>query len=373
MSYHRRTRRRQWTILEGDSLDLLKTYPDCHFDSMVTDPPGGLDFQGREWDSNRGGFDGWTAWFEAYMVQCYRVLKPGAHILVWAFPRTSHWTGAAIDRAGFAIKDVIMHLYGTGYPAGNVNLGEGRGTKLKPSSEPWILARKPLDHPTLAENVKRWGTGAINIDASRIGDKKRWPTNTILTHNPRCIRAWEHHTQPKRPKSMFLKQSGYEVIKEGPVWICQDDCPVKTLGPVSKYFYIAKPGVAERNLGCDLIPVTSPGVMTGGRKEGSAGLRNPAAGAGRGGYGAARTMRMYSAIGEGARNSHPTLKPLELCIYLVKMVTPAGGIVLDPFVGSGTTGMACMTVKNLRFVGMEKNSHYARIARARIEHVSKIS
>lgn len=212
------------TVMNGDCLAVLKTMPDCSVDSLVTDPPAGISFMGKEWDDDKGGSKQWTAWLKEVMAECLRVLKPGAHGLVWAIPRTSHWTATALEDAGFEIRDVVTHLFGSGFPKsldiskaidkangnerdiigsngtfprmnsgkygahapGKYEMGrsennitapssdeakqwEGWGTALKPASEHWILVRKPCSEDTVAANVLKHGTGGINIDAGRIG------------------------------------------------------------------------------------------------------------------------------------------------------------------------------------------------------------
>jgi hypothetical protein len=208
-----------WRIIQGDCLDVLKTLADESVDACVTDPPAGIGFMGREWDGDKGGKNGWIAWLQAVMVEVLRVLKPGGHTLVWAIPRTSHWTATAVEDAGFEVRDVITAITGQGFPKGlsvgkaidkaagaelevigknptwreakrnnaimepvrgggaevitasttdEAKTWEGFGTALKPSSEHWILARKPLIG-TVAQNVTEHGTGALNIDECRIG------------------------------------------------------------------------------------------------------------------------------------------------------------------------------------------------------------
>ena len=222
-------------VIHGDSLEVLKRIQSNAVDSIVCDPPAGINFMNKAFDSNRGGRDAWIAWLSSIMKEAMRCLKPGGHALVWALPRTSHWTATALEDAGFEIRDVLTHLFGSGFPKslnislaidatilrGNshtralkqVNdldrsgaerqrgsthnngiLGErrdegrvirdepatpeaaahvGKGTALKPSNEHWILCRKPLSEPTIAANVLKWdGCGAINIDASRIGTER---------------------------------------------------------------------------------------------------------------------------------------------------------------------------------------------------------
>lgn len=203
-------------IICGDSKEVLKTFPDNFVDAIVTDPPAGISFMGKEFDSDRGGRDNWIAWLKEIMAEALRVLKPGGHALVWALPRTSHWTATALEDAGFEIRDCVYHLFGSGFPKsldiskaidkqagaereiigknpsyrkmqenpGNYNLQrnenltepktpeakqwEGWGSALKPAVECWWLCRKPLSEPTIAQNVLKWGTGGLNIDGSRV-------------------------------------------------------------------------------------------------------------------------------------------------------------------------------------------------------------
>jgi DNA modification methylase len=212
-------------IVKSDCLDWLKHQKENSVDSLVTDPPAGISFMGKDWDSNKGGRKEWIAWLTEVMSECARVLKPGAHGLIWAIPRTSHWTATAAEDAGFEIRDVVTHLFGSGFPkslnvekAGAGKKWSGWGTALKPASEHWILVRKPLSEKTVAKNVLKWGTGGINVDGCRIeGDmsghvrkdhtsksdsvgygsaswqKKgtpqlggRFPANLVLSHTPYC-------------------------------------------------------------------------------------------------------------------------------------------------------------------------------------------
>lgn len=211
----------------GDCLEVLKTFDSNSLDSLVTDPPAGISFMGKDWDHHKGGRDQWIKWMSDVMTEALRVLKPGAHGLVWALPRTSHWTATALENAGFEVRDVITHLFGSGFPksldiskaidkaAGKerteiigkkhcglhhrggsntftddkwkaenrdgdyVNITapstpeakqwQGFGTALKPASEHWILVRKPISEKTVAANVLKWGCGGLNIDGCRIG------------------------------------------------------------------------------------------------------------------------------------------------------------------------------------------------------------
>lgn len=392
MSRRSRIRRQGWQLLEGDSEELMQQLPDNHCDSMVTDPPAGISFMGQEWDKDKGGRDEWIAWLGYVMFEALRVLKPGAHGLVWAIPRTSHWTAMALESAGFEVRDVISHHFGTGFPK-NLDLGDGRGTALKPATEHWILVRKPCPW-SIAKTLREYGTGAINIDATRIED--RWPANLVLSHSDDCIISWRTETRaiPKQAFSFRTGEEGpgYEVVFDGEDIVCADDCPVKLLeaqsgittntshysyqrtgdefiskiadaperrhwqtetGAASRFFYCAKPDRGERDLGCGHLPFKTGGELVG-RKEGSAGLANPRAGAGR---------------TSGGRNLHPTCKSMRLMRWLCRLVTPPGGLVLDPFTGSGSTGAAALA-EGLRFLGMELSPEYAEIARARLSYVA---
>ena len=202
-------------LLQGDCLEKLKLLDDNSIDALVTDPPAGIGFMGKEWDKDKGGRDGWIAWLTEIMVEAMRTMKPGAHGLVWALPRTSHWTATALENAGFEVRDCVYHLFGSGFPkslnvgkavdklqgnereitgiekvdigmqGGSMHSGrsvnvierettkgtspyEGYGTALKPAVECWWLVRKPLAESTVAKNVLAYGTGGLNIDGSRI-------------------------------------------------------------------------------------------------------------------------------------------------------------------------------------------------------------
>jgi DNA modification methylase len=159
------------TLLVGDCLERLRELPPDSLDSLVTDPPAGIAFMGKDWDKDKGGRDEWVSWMTDVMRECLRVLKPGAHGLVWALPRTSGWTHRALEDAGFEVRDCISHLFGVGFPKSKSMREIGRpelGTALKPAHEVWWLIRKPLGEKTVAANVLKHGTGALNIDASRV-------------------------------------------------------------------------------------------------------------------------------------------------------------------------------------------------------------
>lgn len=148
-------------LFHGDAGDLGEVLLPETVDAIVTDPPAGIGFMGKSWDSDKGGRDSWITWLATTLAPAFSALKPGGHALVWALPRTSHWTAMALEDAGFEIRDVGVHLFGTGFP-------KSPGI-LKPASEHWILARKPF-RGTVAANVANHGTGAIFTDACRIGE-----------------------------------------------------------------------------------------------------------------------------------------------------------------------------------------------------------
>jgi site-specific DNA-methyltransferase (adenine-specific) len=186
---------------------------------------------------------------------------------------------------------------------------EGFGTALKPAHEPIILCRKPLDG-TYANNVLKHGAGALNINGCRV-EGGRWPGN---------------------------------VLHDG----CLPD-------PMDRYFYSAKASKADREAGLELFDMHTAGEVTGGRQEGSDGLNSPRSGAGR---------------TSGAKNIHPTVKPTELMRWLCRLVTPPGGLIVDPFTGSGSTGRGA-ALEGFGFLGFELDAQYAEIARARIEDAKK--
>lgn len=340
-------------IHHSDVIEWLVAQPDNHFDAMLTDPPAGISFMGAKWDSDKGGRKEWCAWLEGVMRECLRVLKPGAYAMVWSLPRTCHWTGTALEDAGFDVRDCVMHVFGSGFPK-SFNISkkmsvydeatwEGYGTALKPAYEAWWLVRKPLDG-TIAANAMKYGVGGINVDGCRIGSIGatieasvpigRWPANFVMSHAYSC---------------------------EGE---CVEGCPVSELneqsGGASRFFYCAKPGRKEREAGCDELPLMSSSDAVG-RDEDSAGINNPRAGANRTG---------------GARNHHPTLKPINLATYFAEMLLPPARYsqprrCLVPFAGSATECIGAHMAGFEEVHGIEREEPFVQIARARAEHWCK--
>lgn len=381
-----------WLVEQGDCLAALRACPASVVDALVTDPPAGIGFMGKEWDRDKGGREAWIAWLAERARECLRVLKPGAHGLVWALPRTSHWTATALEDAGFEVRDVLNHLFGTGFPK-SLDLGDGRGTALKPAAEHWILVRKPCDGTTTG-TVERWGTGGLNIDACRIGstDKLvrpavhrfdnvaygtglgagtqaepggRWPANVILSHDEDCgdtctpgcaVLALDEQAGERRSGARaagrYQQRDGTGIY--GACEAREEPEIFASSGSASRFFYCAKPSPSERDLGCDALPMHTPAELTGS-KDGAARLASPRTGAGR---------------TSGRRNHHPTVKSIALMRWLCRLVTPPGGVVLDPFTGSGTTGCAAV-LEGLHFAGIEQDAEYAEIARARIGAAEK--
>lgn len=383
----------RYHLIHGDSAEWLAKMKPESVDALVCDPPAGISFMGKAWDQDYGHRNEWIKAFAAIFRLALTAMKPGAHGLVWALPRTSHWTATALEDAGFEVRDVVMHLFGTGFPksldvekATGDACFKGWGTALKPAAEHWILVRKPLDG-TVAENVLTHGTGGLNIDACRIGETKNVPASVSRTpnvvygdlsrkdegsdgHNPNIGRWPANVTLDEEAAAALDAQSGtltsgrvtktYDATMEESVALGKKRRaldPAKVIsdsGGASRFFYVAKAARSEREAGLDDLPVRTGGEATG-REDGSAGLQSPRAGAGRGG---------------GRRNHHPTVKSVALMRWLCRLVTPSGGIILDPFMGSGSTGVAALA-EGFRFIGIEREAEYVEIAKRRIAHAER--
>jgi len=374
-------------IYNMDCLEVLMTLEDNSVDSIVTDPPYELGFMGKKWDSTGIAYnvDLWK--------ECLRVLKPGGHLLAFGGTRTYHRMACAIEDAGFEIRDCIQWIYGSGFPkshdiskAIDKKLGtyvegkllpssrttgasatgiattfrkktasnpqspeaqqwKGWGTALKPANEPIVLARKPLSEKTVAENVLKWGTGGLNIDGTRI------PTNEKLGRNNKArsdgtsyiIQRKDRYIDNSTGKGRF------------PANVILDEEAGKLLDEQS--------GISKPRKG-------RTGKRGGTAWHGQKGIGSPDK-IGRwpsdSGGGASRFFYCAKASkkerGEG--NNHPTVKPVKLMEYLIKLVTPPEGIVLDPFLGSGTTVIACINTGR-NYIGFELDKQYYEIAKNRI-------
>jgi site-specific DNA-methyltransferase (adenine-specific) len=381
------------TLHIGDCRDVLATMGDATVDSIVCDPPYELGFMGKAWDASGIAYDV-TVW-----AQCLRVLKPGGHLIAFGGSRTYHRLAVAIEDAGFEIRDQIQWIYGSGFPksldvskamdkqAGAVRtdgarewqggqrsggiLGtnhgtqtltkydapstdlakqwHGWGTALKPAHEPAVLARKPL-RGTVADTVAQWRTGALNIEGTRVGgDGGRWPSNVILDEEAALVldgqsgRSKCAKPNPSIPYGQCVRTETNIVFNKGLSRNIPGVAPYGDSGGASRFFYVAKASKAEREAGLHYEEWHKAGVMQG-RQDGSLG-----------------------AITSPRANHHPTVKPLALMRYLVRMVTPPGGVVLDPFMGSGSTGCAAVR-EGFDFVGIDLTPEYVAIAQKRIAH-----
>lgn len=355
------------TIHHGDSRDVLRIIADNSIDSCVCDPPYALvsivkrfgsanaaevkpgsvyarasaGFMGKEWDTGETAFD------PAFWAEVLRVLKPGAHLVAFGGTRSYHRLACAVEDAGFEIRDMLSWLYGSGFPKSH-NQGDGWGTALKPACEPIVFARKPLSEKTVAENVRRWGVGALNIDGCRIhaedakggaytvtrlkpgatlnrtggnwrpdggdvfhGEMKpgRWPANVLHDGSPEVVRTF-----PDAPGQQRALVGGEDSGNQGygKLGARAAFAPRSDEGSAARFFYTAKAD-AEDRLG----------------------------------------------------TRHPTVKPVNLMRWLVRLVTPAGGVVLDPFAGSGSTGVAAIA-EGMRAVLIEREAEYVADIRRRV-------
>lgn len=365
--------------------------PSGSVDSIVTDPPYGLSFMGKKWDYDVPSVEVWA--------ECLRVLRPGGHLLAFAGTRTQHRMAVRIEDAGFEIRDMIAWVYGSGFPksldvskaidkaagaereivgvhpdaakrtSGTVTASgwetpsrcnditapateaakqwQGWGTALKPALEPITVARKPLIG-TVAANVLRHGTGGINVDGCRVGadggtsrshqeayggggrmdqggsqpwrtgheivpiNAGRWPANLIHDGSDEVLALFPDGAKPKPSRTGLRGSKGFGCFDDAKSAQTQGTWPADEGGSAARFFYCAKASRADR--------------------------------------------------GEG--NTHPTVKPTELMRYLVRLVTPKGGIVLDPFMGSGSTGKAA-AIEGLGFIGIDRDADYVEVAKTR--------
>lgn len=355
---------------------------DASVDAIVSDPPYGLSFMGKGWDHAVPGMEFW--------IEALRVAKPGAHLVAFGGTRTFHRLAVAIEDAGWEIRDCLSWLYGSGFSksldvgkamdkaagalkpesvgfttAGRTdkNLpnplvsGFGRftkgytppdpvtdlarrwhgwGTALKPAWEPIIVARKPLAG-TVATNVAEYGTGGINVDGCRIVTAE--PLGR-LNYTPSAF--IQKITTPWVDNSRGLGR--------WPANVVLDEDAAEMLGEPSRFFYCAKASRSEREAGLEGMPVRLNLDLTSGDRN----REDQRAGTNRNGP-------------LQAANVHPTVKPISLMRWLCRLVTPPGGLILDPFTGSGTTGCAAV-LEGFDFVGAELSPEYADIARRRITH-----
>lgn len=381
-------------LMNADCLQALAVVPDNSVDAVVTDPPYGLSFMGKRWDYDVPSVEIWA--------ECLRVLKPGGHLLAFAGTRTQHRMAVRIEDAGFEIRDMIAWVYGSGFPksldvstaldkaagaerevvgvredfarraglaerpntanaggyANPQNAGQitapateaarqwqGWGTALKPALEPITVARKPLVG-TVASNVLEHGTGALNVDGCRVGEFQNTTPSGVDRRNAKLA-------------EMGYRPSAYQMGEKAPN---------------------SPPGRWPANLihdGSGEVLAGFPETKSGGYPP-EGGQRSQVSTYGK--PTARGEQKFTSSEGSAARffycakaskkdrgdgNSHPTVKPTDLMAYLCRLVTPPGGVVLDPFMGSGSTGKAAHA-EGFNFIGIERDPDYFRIASDRI-------
>ncbi|WP_329754623.1 site-specific DNA-methyltransferase [Stenotrophomonas maltophilia] len=369
----------------GDCLEVMRGMADNSVDAIVTDPPYGLSFMGKRWDYDVPSTEVWA--------ECLRVLKPGGHLLAFAGTRTQHRMAVRIEDAGFEIRDMIAWVYGSGFPKSHN--GPWGGTALKPALEPITVARKPLTG-TVAANWQQQGTGGLNIDACRIetmdklggGDQSaapkvgpdgwhrpwmqdeqakaahadrcnanvakaealgRWPANLIHDGSEEVLAAFpDAKGQQARVTGAEPTANGFSgtVSFSGMIGRIASTEPRRDAGSAARFFYCAKASKEDRDAGLE------------GFKKSAAGMVSNTSGQ-------HMTRRDEGYQVAPRANNHPTVKPTDLMRYLCRLVTPAGGVVLDPFMGSGSTGKAAV-LEGFQFVGIEQDPVYAAIAEARI-------
>lgn len=397
------------SILVGDCIELLKRFPDNYFSAIVTDPPFGLEFMGKDWDApwkenwqDGSGFskpgigdretpwpsfsatsrygaanptcakcggrargakmcscetpewkpigkrrnaeneglpgdmtENGTArhmqafqdWCRTWAVEVFRVLKPGGHALVFGGERTYHRLACGLEDAGFEVRNTLGWVFATGFPKSQdvsrklegelAKQWDGWGTALKPSYSPILLLRKPI-MTTVAANVLKHGTGALNIGGCKVdledGSEPRWPANVLHDGSSEAV---------------------------------------ESLGEAARFFYCPKASKRERNAGLDDFEEVVTDVLARHRSRRMEEMKRP-----------------DGAEPAKGRNHHPCVKPLSLMKWLCRLITPPGGLILDPFLGSGSTGIAAM-LEGFKFIGIERDEGYAEIARARLDHWSK--
>ncbi len=322
----------------GNSLDVLATLGSNSVDSIVTDPPYGLSFMGKGWDYQVPSVQIWE--------QCLRVLKPGGHLLAFAGTRTQHRMAVNIEDAGFEIRDMIAWAYGSGFPKSR-NVGDGWGTALKPALEPITVARKPFKG-TVANNVLKHGTGAINIDGCRVGTTRRTPASLSTCKTKNAYGQYGGGAEKELDPNVGRWPAN--LIHDG-----SDE--VTELFPESKGQQGAVTGKEPSSKTKEVLGEFS------GRTPFA--VRNDSGSAARFFY-CAKANKKDREDG----NTHPTVKPTDLMAYLCRLVTPPSGIILDPFMGSGSTGKAAVR-EGFNFIGIDKEEEYVAIASKRLHVIQR--
>ena len=351
-------------------------------------------FMGKEWDGGDIAFDPMT-W-----SLCLGLLKPGGHLIAFSASRNYHRMAVAIEDAGFEIRDQIMWLYGSGFPKSH-NIGKqlgdedfGWGTALKPAHEPIVLARKPISEKSIADNVLKWGTGGINIDGCRIeGNDAVYPdTNPDFRDQGKKSKeaigidklSFGQTENVKRKTANRNPRTDDSVFNKSTTGFRSETQEFADADPRGRFpANVMHDGshVVE-----DIFPKTSKSTGGGGNKtvspsdnvyQGGWGHKEYDKTVGFGDEGSASRYFYCPKVSKNERNNsaikntHPTVKPIELMKYLCRLVTPKGGTVLDPFMGSGSTGMAAKD-EGFDFIGIEKEREYYEIAEARIKKTAPL-
>lgn len=378
-------------VYHGDCLEVMAALDEASIDAIVTDPPYGLEFMGKEWDrisgqpgynergriTDRPDLDGSLSayvgaggkgvnsyqagvpmqeWHQAWATEALRVLKPGGHLLAFGGTRTYHRLTCGLEDAGFEIRDTIAWIYGSGFPKSRNLDGawQGWGTALKPAHEPVVVARKPLAG-TVAANVLEYGTGALNIDGCRIGHVDDADLAASLAKNP-----GRDDTVTSDVYGAGRPQQSVNTAGRWPANVILDDAA-----------------------GAALDAQTGESTSTGGSGSRSGLIDNDGiygkfsgenVGASAGGFGdrGGASRFFYTAKADSAErrgSKHPTVKPLDLMRYLVRLFTPPGGLVLDPFAGSGTT-LEAARAEGFRAIGIEREAEYLPDIARRLQQLS---
>jgi site-specific DNA-methyltransferase (adenine-specific) len=371
-----------YELVHGDNRDVMRALAPASFDAIVCDPPYELGFMDKGWDKSGIAYD------ERVWKGALRCAKPGAYLLAFGGTRTFHRVMCAIEDAGWELRDTIMWVYGEGMPKGTDKAkipepwrGEWN-TALKPAWEPIIVARAPMIG-TLARNLQVLGTGAMNIEACRVpvddaayarncsGDRGHDGTRSIDNTDATSMRTGGGSAASGRWPANLVHDGSNEVVAlfpseagaQAPVHRRNGDKFRTTYGAfkgdideqgstfqgdsgsAARFFYCAKTTRTDRNEGCEHLPRRAMNWSSGDQNPGS--------------FQAEGTDR-------SSPNHHPTVKPTALMRWLCRLVTPRGGVILDHFAGSGSTGKAAM-LEGFRFVGIDNTADYIEIARARIE------
>jgi DNA modification methylase len=388
----------KFVLMNDNCLDAMKALPDNSVDSVVTDPPYGLSFMGKKWDYDVPSVEIWE--------ECFRVLKPGGFLLSFAGTRTQHRMAVNIEDAGFEIRDMIAWVYGSGFPkshniskaidkaagadrevigksdrgsgaqpnklnnhgAGDTGIGymdgsgkhfnittpstdeakqwDGWGTALKPALEPITVARKPFKE-TVANNVLEHGTGGINIDGCRVETEENLNGGAYAENGSDRHDGSENWRYKRDGKSGEFKQP----TGRFPANLIHDGSDeVEEVFPHSKSGAMKK-AYTYTNTGTSLGKPSGKTKQIHGASEGSASRF----------FYCAKTSKKERGDG----NNHPTVKPIDLMRYLCRLVTQPNGVVLDPFMGSGSTGIAAL-IEEFKFIGIEMDEDYFKIAECRL-------